>query len=178
MADYYRSKEVYKQHHNLDHESTIIPVRGLYVSGTHLEAVYEDHVITVTGFTSSPLEFYDYTTKTTNMQTESAYRILDVFCVDDGVTLVDYTQRSQNLQTESAYRILDVFCADDGVTMVDFESKTINMQTESAYRILDVFCVDDGVTMVDYVQTNQSFGRESVVTVLDFTSNDLTISEG
>lgn len=118
MADYYRSKEVYKQHRNLDHESTIIPVRGLYVSGTHLEAVYEDHVITVTGFTSSPLEFYDYTTK------------------------------------------------------------TINMQTESAYRILDVLCADDGVTMVDQIQTNQSFGRESVITVLDFTSNDLTISEG
>ena len=178
MADYYKSKEVYKQHRNLDHESTIIPVRGLYVSGTHLEAVYEDHVITVTGFTSSPLEFYDYTTKTIYMQTESAFRLLDVFCVDDGVTLVDYTQRSQNLQTESAFRILDVFCVDDGVTLVDFESKTIYMQTESAFRLLDVLCVDDDVTMIDYTQRSQSFGRESVVTVLDFTSNDLTISEG
>ena len=43
--------------------STLIPIRNLYVGGTHTEAVYMDHYLSINTFDESiPLKIADYTT--------------------------------------------------------------------------------------------------------------------
>lgn len=44
--------------------STLIPIRNLYVGGTHTEAVYMDHYLSINTFDESiPLKVADYTTR-------------------------------------------------------------------------------------------------------------------
>ena len=64
-----KSKEIYKQirknktEENPGGDPTLIPLRGMWVSGTHTEPVYMDHYMTVTAFTSTPAVAVDYVSK-------------------------------------------------------------------------------------------------------------------
>lgn len=64
-----KSEEIYKQvrknktPENPGGDPTLIPLRSMWVSGTHTEPVYKDHYITLTNFNSNTATVADYTTK-------------------------------------------------------------------------------------------------------------------
>ena len=61
-----KSKEIYKQirknktEQNPGGDPTLIPLRSMWVSGTHTEPYYIDHYMTVTEFSSTPATVADY----------------------------------------------------------------------------------------------------------------------
>ena len=101
MSNYYKSKEVYKQHRDaVTHEPKIIPVRGLYVSGDHLEPTYIDHNVTITQCTSTSMTIVDYVDRTIDVPTDHSVNILDFYqtgsvsAIDLRTTYTDTTPQS------------------------------------------------------------------------------------
>ena len=107
MSGYHKSKEVYKYHRDVHGNITIIPVRGLYISGTHLEPAYWDHNVTITGISST-----------------------------DGVTVVDYVDTTKSTYDYSGIRFIDC-AWQHPLTVVDYSSSTHYMYDYSGIRFID-----------------------------------------
>jgi hypothetical protein len=107
MSGYHKSKEVYKYHRDVHGNITIIPVRDLYISGTHLEPAYWDHNVTITGISST-----------------------------DGVTVVDYVNTTKSTYDYSGIRFIDCTWQHP-LTVVDYKSSTHYMYDYSGIRFID-----------------------------------------
>lgn len=172
MGIYYKSKEVYKQHRDLQGVSKIIPVRGLYVSGEHYEAMYIDHAITVDQFTSSPFTIVDYTTISTS-QTDHSVNLIDV-TGNVTASLERYTSSTIPNQTDHSVNLIHVDGSVD-VTLDRYTTDNVPNQTDHSVNLIHV----DGSISYDiesYAINKGTFGHDGVVSVLSFDATSLSIS--
>ena len=174
MSNYYKSKEVYKQHRDaVTHEPKIIPVRGLYVSGDHLEPTYIDHNVTITQCTSTSMTIVDYVDRTIDVPTDHSVNVLDFYQTDD-IGFVNYTTDAIDVPTDHSVNILDFYQTDD-IGFVGYISTQIDVPTDHSVNILD-FYQTGSVSAIDLRTTYTDTTPQSCISVSVFTSTDLTIT--
>lgn len=100
MAKLHKSKEVYK-YTDTANGNKLVPVRGLYVSGTHREPWYIDHAITVTGFTSNDTTVAPYTSVERDVFGDGTLAFTGIS--GGGVNIVNYYSSSEELFEDSVY---------------------------------------------------------------------------
>lgn len=171
MSGYHKSIEVYKFLRK-NGVPVIVPIRNLYVSGTHMDVAYIDHNVTITEFTSSSLELYDYTELTVDVPTEHQFNIIDVE-LDSLLTFVNYTSAETSVPTEHQFNILDVEL-ESSLTFTEFGNVTVDVPTEHQFNILDVE-LENQMTMVNNTHTKKAV-TDHMLTISDFTSTSLVIS--
>ena len=136
MSGYHKSKEVYKYHRDVHGNITIIHVRGLYISGTHLEPAYWDHNVTITGISSTDgVTVVDYVNTTKSTYDYSGIRFID--CTwQHPLTVVDYTSSTHYMYDYSGIRFID--CAwQHPITVTSYTSSTHYMYDYSGIRFID-----------------------------------------
>ena len=135
MAGYRKAREIYMFRRNLNNEITIIPIQGLYISGTHYDPVYEDHNISVTELTSdSNLRIVDYTEVSHNLVDPSGDKLKDI-AWNTVMNITNYHTASLS-QDDTSTRFKDVTW--NTVMNVYSYSSTSNSQTDSATRMKSI----------------------------------------
>ena len=129
-------------HRNQNNEITIIPIQGLYVSGTHYDPVYEDHNITITEMSSTmnSLQIVDYTEHSIDVYDPTGtVRFVD-YDWNTTLTTVDYTSASTTHE-DSTVRFVDT----TWMTSMTIESYTSEdeTQTDSGIRFISSYWTTD-----------------------------------
>ena len=176
-----KSIEVYKQFRGQKTEEypggipLLVPVRGLYVSGTHTEPYFIDHNLTITNFTSNTMTVSDYTEIGKSINEGENLHLVGI----DFVTrnrYVRFSSTSKDFNPESNIHLVGV----DFVTRnryTSFSTKNYNLNPESNIHLVGI----DFVTRNKYgypqsVSRTQQ-GPTHCLTIQVFTSNTITVSE-
>ena len=172
MASYYKSKEVYKQHRNQNNQSEIIPVRGLYVSGTHLEPLYQDHNITVTDFTSTAVSIADLIETDRDMELHGC-NVLD-FDMINNIDIVQYTRATATLSDLHGCNILD-FDMINNIDIYSYQKTETTLPDMHGNNVLD-FDIENSFDITQLTSTDAKT-MDSMISINIFTSDNLRFSD-
>lgn len=169
MSGIHKSKEVYK-YTNTAQGKRLVPVRGLYVSGTHLEPWYIDHTITIDAFTTTDAKCVRYTSREESLPADHMVKMLSV---DTGAVTVDYyTKGSATLKADHMVKMLNV---DVGtVTIETYTSSSVSLKADHMVKMLNV---DVGTVTYDEFLTREGvIGKQPGIEILEFSTTDPVIS--
>lgn len=169
MSGIHKSKEVYK-YTNTAQGKRLVPVRGLYVSGTHLEPWYIDHAVTIDAFTTTEAKCVRYTSRAESLSAEHIVKMLNV---DTGTVNIDYyTIGSVTLKTDHMVKMLNV-----DIGTVNVETYTSVAKTLKADHIVKMLNVDIGtVTYDEFLTREGAVGKQPGIEILEFSTTDPVIS--
>lgn len=178
-----KSEEIYKQvrknktPENPGGDPTLIPLRSMWVSGTHTEPVYKDHYITLTNFNSNTATVDDYTTKHETTTDDTCVHFLGIEKIQH-IGIIDYHRRTLPNQTD-----------DTCVHFLGIEKiQHLNITTYGRYYMpnqTDDTCVHflgiekiEHLTFGEKVQKNKNTndGPTHSITVTGFDSNAVTVT--
>lgn len=167
MSGYYKSKEVYKQFRDQNNQPKIVPVRGMYVSGRHLEPWYIDHNITINSFTSTPATVKSFTEISEEIS-DSVMKISDITTTPVEVT--DYYTKDFD-DNEMVMKISGI----ETTPLVITEYSQISYDdNEKVLLIQDISTSAISVDKLDKKQVD--FGKDFCISITKFTSTALSIT--
>ena len=147
----------------------ITPVRGLYVSGTHLAPWYIDHVITLQSWISTPCEIHDYSQYSTSLRPDSAMLLVDIDRTDPVVA--NYTTSNKKLQPDSAMVLTDIESIPPNILSYTTTNRSF---TDSAMMLVDTETTSSTIDDASPILSNNI---ESVITLQQFTSSQAVITD-
>lgn len=172
MAGYYKSKEVYKQHRDaLVNEPHIIPVRGLYVSGTHTEPVYQDHDVTITNIDSSPIQYVDLIETTANRHIGQSLNLIDFYTFGT-IHSVTYSKASADRHIGQSLNLID-FYTFGNLTVESYTSTTADRHIGQSLNLIDFYTFGN-LTYANQVNLYQTSSEPSL-TLIACDSGNLNI---
>ena len=136
-AGYYKSKEVYKQHRNPEHDNQpeLVPVRGLYVAGTHVEPLYQDHNVTITSYTSSNLNVVDYVEADTNAELGRTLNTLNFESFNGNIDFVSYQKAEASAETGHTLNTLNFDVFNSNIQVIRYQD-LVNTGNEPCIAIV------------------------------------------
>lgn len=159
MANIHKSKEVYK-YTDTANGNKLVPVRGLYVSGTHKEPWYIDHAITITGFTSTEEIVASYTAAETDVVDNDSALVFTGISFTD-VDLVNYYSDSMNLY-DSDVTSDDSALSFTGLSFIGIDMVSYYSSNESVYDS-QVYSNDSVLEFVSFSTTMSSYMNLQVI---------------
>ena len=174
MPGYYKSKEVYKQHRNDAYTPNIYPVRGLYVTGTHTEPVYQDHDVTLIGVTSSSLGYVELIETDKNLPTDHAFTVVG-FDLSDDINVVVYNTSSANLPTDHAFTVVGFDLSHD-INVVEYGNVTEQLPTDHAFTVVG-FDLSMDLNQKQRISSYVDVGYNNCMTITNITSNAIVITD-
>lgn len=174
MAGYYKSKEVYKQHRDENDIPHVFPVRGLYVSGTHVEPLYQDHNVTITSYTSSNINVVDYTEADANLEIHQI-NTLDFGSIPGNIDVVQYTQAEASREMGHAINTLDFESINGNIDFVSYETSATNIEIGHTINTLDFGVLNANINTQQSLSVD-STSRESIIAVVGFTSGPIVVT--
>lgn len=172
MSGYHKSIEVYKFLRK-NGVPVIVPIRSLWVSGSHMDVAYIDHNVTIIGFTSSPIELYDYTERTVDVPSDHQFNIIGM-SADGDITFIEYTQQVADVPSDHQFNIIGISSEDD-ITFTPYASTTIDVPSDHQFNILGL-TYDGTVDAIDAPIIDANLVPDHMLTISDFTSTSLVIS--
>ena len=174
MAGYRKAKEIYMFHRNVNDEITIIPIRGLYVSGTHYDPVFEDHNMTITQMTSDGnISIVDFTEVSHNITDPSGDLFIDTTW-NTSLTVTDYHITSLS-HDDTATRFINATW-ETLMTITEYQTVSVN-HDDTATRMIYV----DWNTVMNIspkpepVQPDTYQSSDHNVSILEMSSTNSTI---
>ena len=174
MANIHRSQEVYKRIEGMHADDRPLrAVRGLYVSGTHLNPEYIDHNITITDFTeSNPLVVVNFTERT---ETTPDDHVLNFIGMDVGMLSIDFY--STATATTPDDHVLNFIGCD--VSPIEIEAYGQSTKTVPDDHVLNFIGLDVSEMSVSwYSSKSYQTSGEHMITVRSFTSTDIDVGLG
>lgn len=169
MSNFYKSKEVYKQIRTANNEVEIIPVRGMYVSGYHMEPYYIDHNITITEVTSTKCIANEYTETSFDPSPESVIKVSGY--TSTAPTVVNYTDTSHEME-QGVLQISDYSATPANVVFYSSKDQDLKEGTlkVSAYT-------STAPQYATFYVNETNFGYDHSITVEEVTSTPLVVDE-
>lgn len=178
MAGYRKAKEIYMFHRNVHGEITIIPIRGLYVSGIHYDPVYEDHNITITELSSDGnLRIVDYTKVSHDIIDPSGDLFIDTTW-NTSLTITDYHITSLN-HDDTTTRFINATW-ETLMTITEYQTVSINHNDTATRMIYVDWNTDMNISpKPEPVLPDKYNVMDHYVSILQLSSNNgLIITEG
>lgn len=169
MPNYHKSIEVYKTIHT-DQGYKLFPVRGLYVSGEHLEPSYSDHLISLQSWNSNPAEIVDYTFREVPIEPDHNVNLIDLSFAD--INLITYSTSSYDLPHDHIVNLLDLIFEEP--TLTDFRQSTVSLSQDHNVNLLE--CEFTDVTLVTMSQPDMQRVCEPIIMLNSFTSSTAEIT--
>lgn len=138
MAELYKSKDIYRKISVPNGDDKLVPIRGLYVVGEHLEPTYNDSAVLITDINITPASIVDYTDKRyENSDQEGTFSIIDVG-ISSACQYTSYTRKYvESYHDEGAYSMINVGISSN-VSFEEYSRKLADVNNEGAFSIIDV----------------------------------------
>lgn len=177
MANVFRSKEVYKHlKHDVYGKNTIVPVKGVYISGEYRPPYYNEsgiRIYEISGQNCNIVDYKDETVETKPIQTA----IMHEFELTDSVyTIQRYTSNSVELGTAQTAGMYKLDLSETSYNIQRFEkdyTDTSSIQTSGMYKI-DVTSTNCEKTIQEIKRNNST--PEPMLRLSLLTSEHCTIT--
>lgn len=176
-AGYYKSKEVYKQHRNPEHDNQpeLVPVRGLYVAGTHVEPLYQDHNVTITSYTSSNLNVVDYVEANTDAELGHTINMLNFESFGGNIDYVQYSKAETTRELGHTLNALNFESFDGNIDFVSYQKAEASAETGHTINTLNFDVFNSNIQVIRY-QDLVHDGNEPCITIVGFTSSAISVT--
>ena len=176
MAELYKSKDIYRKISVPDGDDKLVPIRGLYVVGEHLEPTYDDSAVLITNIDVSPADVVDYTDKRyEENDQEGTFSILNLGISSD----CQYTSYSRKYtdayHDEGAFSILDVGISSN-VLFTEYGRQLVDVDNEGAFSIINID-MDVSVSYDDITSYEYQSQPEQMLVISNIEITALTINE-
>lgn len=171
MGNIHKSREVYKYTPTATGKK-LVPIRGLYVSGTHLEPYYIDHYITIDAFTTNEPTITDLTTSSVDFPPWHAISFIGADIVN-GVNVDWYTTSSVELEPWHAISFIGAEIA-NGVDVEWYTASVKELEPWHAISFIGAEIVN-GVDVDWYTTSTASIGIQPGIELVSFTATDVTV---
>lgn len=173
MPNVHRSQEVYKRIKGLRGDAQPLrALRGLYVSGTHLEPQYIDNNISITDFgTSVELKVVNYTQKDQTMPDDHILSFLNIETNQPKIT--SYTTTSKSLPDDHILQFLNV--ETNQPRIVSYETKKESLPDDHILQFLNV--ETNQPRIVAHKRSTYNMTPEPCIRLMSFTvSEDIVVT--
>ena len=171
MSGYHKSIEVYKFLRK-NGVPVIVPIRNLYVSGTHMDVMYIDHNVTIVDYTSTQLELYDYTEQTVEVPTDHQFNIIGIG-IADTTTFTNYTTETVDVPVDHQFNIIGININNE-TTFTEYGNETVDVPIDHQFNVIGV-ALETYMSAVS-IPTVEKKVTDHMLTIADFTSTALEIS--
>lgn len=173
----FKAKEIYKRIPGLpSSENPLRVIRGLWVSGTHLDILTEDAFIQLSDFDTTPCDIRHYT-ETTGEWKWADPNVKFTGLYDTGFDITDYYTTSTTWDNDPNVEFVDIYdqpleITDYSTTSTEFNNEN-NVQFMSLYDtavVLEAYNYPIYTTLPDHTGLNPA---EPTLEIVRYTSTDL-----
>ena len=177
MANVFRSKEVYKHlKHDVYGKNTIVPVKGVYISGEYRPPYYNESGIRIYEINSKHAKVESFQDISTSNGEDYILKIVD-FSVDVyKIAPINYSTATADAGEDGMVKILDFYCEPLQPELYWYESQDQNAGEDGMVKILDFYCDAISISQpITYLTERNESTPEPMLRLSSITSENAII---